>query len=371
MLRLEGYDTTWNSYKQARQGSYTLPAGHEPAGDKTYRIIVSTKYLQYNGMMARIKFRAHDSQPLTIRSAYIVQQNTDAGADPYDGSTQMQYKAITFDGGGTAATIPANEAKWSDWIQMEDVGPVPAPLPLDKASSYLITFYVPNADEIVYWENANIGDDPMSYVRSGETAAGEVNWPVGINGEQRIYAVEEMFVSYVKEGAYSSQIFDTAVEDPVFTKMQYTAITNSDSSLNLKVRSGDNKASLEADSDWADITGISLVGNPGDISAVSGGRYVQFKAGFSAVSGGVTAESYDNSCVLKDVSIYWPGNTTMVDIGGYFTKQPDYGIFTIEVDGQKLTKGFEIKLSVGDDTVTGAAVNRSVTAEVEPRNTGK
>ncbi|MDD5680331.1 MAG: hypothetical protein PHI59_03725, partial [Candidatus Omnitrophica bacterium] len=194
----------------------------------------------------------------------------------------------------------------------------------------------------------------------------------GISGERRIYAVEEVEVSYMNEGNFISQIFDTGIENPAFTKLQYTAIANGDASLSIKVRSDDNKATLEADGDWTAIPGITVSGNPGDISAISGGRYVQYNATFTSLGdGGITPDKYDQSRILKDVSIYWPGNTTMVDIGGYFTQKSDYGIFTIEVDGQKLTKGFEVNLAIDEDISTGATISRSITIEVEPRNTSK
>lgn len=375
ILRLAGYDITWDAYKQARQGGSVLPAGYESVSDKTYRIVLANEYIQHNGMMLRIKFRAHESQQLKIESAYITQQSSEAGDDPYDGSTQTAYKQITFrDPPAAGVTIGAGAAEWSNWAQMQDTGIPPADLPLDETNNYIVTFYVSDPSALVYWEDTNTSDDPMSYTRNGAAAAGEVNWPPpgpSITEERRIYVAEEVQVTYVKNGDYISQVFDTGIEDPAFTKMQYTAIANNDASLAIRVRSDDDKPTLEADSDWAVIPGITLSGNPGDISAVSGGRYVQFKADFAAISGGVTPESYDQSCILKDVSVYWPGNTTMVDVGGYFTKNPGYGIFTIEVDGQKLTKGFEVNLAIDEDISTGAAVSRSITTEVEPRNTGK
>ncbi len=369
ILRLEGYDIAWNAYEQTRQSGSINPTGEESTSDRTYRIILSDKYIHSNGMMVRVKFRAHNSVPLTIQSAYIIQQGGDVGDDPYDGSSQMQYKAITFDDGQLNVTIPANNTKWSDWIQMQDT--TPSDVPLDKTNSYLITFYVPGPTSIVYWEDSDISDDSMCYGRDGAVAAGEVNWLPGLSGERRIYAVEEVFVSYTKDGNYISQIFDTGIADPAFTKMQYDATTHSDSSLTLKIRSDDNKANLEADADWTSIPGITTVANPADISAIAGGRYIQFKAEFAAIAGGTTPESYDQSHILKDISVYWPGNTTMVDIGGYFTEKPDYGTFTVEVDGQKLTKGFEININVDGKISTGVTVSRSVTAEIEPRNTGK
>ncbi|MDD5680062.1 MAG: hypothetical protein PHI59_02345, partial [Candidatus Omnitrophica bacterium] len=235
ILRLEGYDVTWDAYKQARQGGSTSPAGDESIADKTYRVILSDKYLQYNGMMVRVKFRAHESQQLKIQSAYIVQQGGGAGDDPYDGSLQMRYTPITFDGGLSDVIISANTTEWSDWIQMEDTETPANPLSLDKANSYLITFYVQDLTGLVYWEDTNTNDDPMCYARDGSSPAGEVNWPTGISGERRIYAVEEVEVSYMNEGNFISQIFDTGIENPAFTKLQYTAIANGDASLSIKV----------------------------------------------------------------------------------------------------------------------------------------
>lgn len=179
--------------------------------------------------MLRIKFRAHESQQLKIESAYITQQSGEAGDDPYDGSTPTleqpvvpAYKQITFRDPPTAGvTIDAGAAEWSNWVQMQDTGTPPADLPFDETNNYLITFYVSDPTMLVYWEDTNTSDDPMSYIRNGAAAVGEVNWPPpgpGITEERRIYGVEEVQVAYVKNGDYISQVFDTGIEDPAFTK---------------------------------------------------------------------------------------------------------------------------------------------------------
>lgn len=420
LAQLEGNGTTWDS---ATQTKVTVPATliFSDGGTEniTYRNLILGNYTQINGMMLSIKFCAGTNYSLDIASAYIIQRGEDETDSPDDGSSNMPSIPITFDGcdidsrnTGQAPTpidtnpgspgyegiqIPAGKYAWSNWIQLYDASSVN--FNFDKTKDYFVSIYIPDIDplaggtpkSISYWQDTSSNPETHSYIKNGQYD-GVIKWNGTGTASQSIYGIEQIDVTYMDKGMFNSLVFDTGVVDPVYSTMKWTSIINNpDATLQIKVRSSDDKASLESDGEWTSVPGqiLTISSDTGSAAlAIGTGRYVQFRAEFTALesyenSSHITHdaeagddydhdEDYDITCVLKDVSIYWPGNTTMVDVGGHFTKRPDYGIITIEIDGQKLTKGFEIKLSIEEDLVReNETVTRSITAEMEPRNTNK
>jgi len=372
---------------------------------------------------------------LTIQEAYIVQKDdSETGSGlPYDGLPSMPSIPITFNhcdldprndpahhveqsglptsDTGNDVTIEPGGYAWSNWIELE--GPTSNAFNLDKTKDYLITFYVKTAgfaesQEVLYWNDTTLSaSDPIDKKHAFKIAsstdtnyAATQQWStipgVTIDAQTAIYGVEDVAVTYVDSSvleapaSFTSQVCDTGVETPSYGTMDWTAVTNNpDASLTMKVRTAATKTALEADGDWTAISGITLSSNPASLASLTKQRYVQFKAEFYAnPSDGISShitddaddpadhqyprdEDYDITSVLKDVSIYWPGNTTMVDIGGYFTKKSNYGKFTIEIDGKKLIKGVEVKLAATERCSAGRDITRSTLVEVEPRNTNK
>ena len=116
---------------------------------------------------------------------------------------------------------------------------------------------------------------------------------------------------------------------------------------------------------WTNLTWITSGGaiNPG------ANRYVQYLAELLPSSGGALTPK------LRNVKLTFQGETKVVDIGGSFTKGPNYGVFELTVDGLKLQKGVTVAMQVYDDIgARGGGTKRLVSkasVEVEPRNTGK
>lgn len=403
LVRLEGNGKTWDSATQTKTSAPATLAWGLGGGDTTYRTLVMSNYTVSNGMKLSIKLRAGNSDPLIVQSAHIIQRDDSGLGSADDGSSNMPNIPITFNNchldprnqgqaalpattTGNDVTIPAGCYVWSNWIQLYDN--IGANFNFEKTQDYFISFYTPLAAapaSMSYWQDITSSPKTHSYTRVGKWDDVRI-WGGGGTADVSIYGIEEVDVTYVNTGTFISQIFDTGVEDPSYGTMKWSSVINSpDSTLQIRVRSSDSKPALEGDGDWSAIPGQVFTSSPVLLSGIGTGRYVQFKADFTALASGVDAshisndtddtyggdEDYDISCVLKDVSIYWPGNTTMVDVGGHFTKKINYGIFTVEIDGQKLTKGFVIDLSITEDLTTGASISRSITAEVEPRNTNK
>ncbi|MDP3789581.1 MAG: hypothetical protein Q8R48_04180 [Candidatus Omnitrophota bacterium] len=349
-VRLEGYEETWHAFEQIQDLTpepvtiqyTTLIQGW------VYKNLIRSDYNKWNGMQLRVKFMAgNEDSGLEIEDVSVI---------PEDGSGP--WISMTF-GGSASVTIPKNEGMWSDWVQLKDVDG--NNMGFDKGKSYYISF-TPN------------NPSAMSSAMWGTDATSETNSYTGPlqTEDKHIYAVSDIEVTYTKQGSFTSKIFDTGVEAPDYGTLTWTMAENSpDADMEIKIRTAGNEADLEADGMWSSIPGLAFTASPASLGALSKNRYVQFKANLTASAGGSTLDDYDKTSILKDVSIYWPGNTTMVDTAGYFTKRPDYGVFTVEIDGQKLVKGFEIKLSLTEQLTTGSETTRSINAEVEPRNTNK
>ena len=82
-----------------------------------------------------------------------------------------------------------------------------------------------------------------------------------------------------------------------------------------------------------------------------------------------------NTPKLRDVTLEWTGEERLVNIGGVFTKGEDYGIFTVEVDGNPLRAALIVELEIYKKDVRGMnGVNRTISsalkADMTPRNSG-
>ena len=112
---------------------------------------------------------------------------------------------------------------------------------------------------------------------------------------------------------------------------------------------------------WTNVTATT--------SSITDGweRYIQYQA--------ILTSSSDNleTPLLKDVTIDWPGETKLVNIGGSFIKSSSNGVFTISVDGQKLTSAMTVDLEIFKDVRSMNNITRrirsSTQVEISPRNT--
>jgi len=374
IVRLEGGGEIWDSTEQAGAQQRFLYA--PPAGGITYRNVIFGSYIHEDGRLLRIKFSA-GSTPLDIEAAYICKrkEKQDPADTPQDG--EAPSCVITFNGGSPTVTIAQDDYIWSDWI---DLGGN-----TDKTNDYMISLYIPQHNgsqySIPYYEDANwngTSEAASSYCREGGDYTSDLIWGNSGTPDGKIYVTEAVEATYVDSGSYTSEVYDTALSDPNYNRIKWDIVRNNypDANLTLRVRSDDSEEALLASSDWSAATAVntqSLTSGDADISGIGTGRYVQFRADLTAAAGlpgEETADDYDMSCALKDVAIYWPGVTTACELSGYFTMRPNYGIFGVEIDGHPLNKGFEIILSISKD-ILGNVLSRSLTAEAEPRNTGK
>ena len=125
-----------------------------------------------------------------------------------------------------------------------------------------------------------------------------------------------------------------------------------------------NDSQMTGATAWTAIVGSGS--NPHSLS-IGSGRYVQFQA---TLSKSADYDDHANYPWIDNVTIDWPGQAKLCEISGYFTQAPDYGKIKLTVDGHELIKGLKFSITVYED-FRGDTYEDSLTAEVEPRNTGK
>jgi hypothetical protein len=166
---------------------------------------------------------------------------------------------------------------------------------------------------------------------------------------------------WVNTGTATSQVYDTQMTAPAYSQLTWDSTIPAGASVALKVRTSAN-SDMSGASAWSALA--SRTSSPSSLAALTNLRYVQFQATLTAASPYTTFPTVDN------VQITWPGQSAFVEVGGYYTKKPSYGIFKVLVDGQSLTKRLEIKLT-SSQTYRGTTYTSSLNSEEEPRNTGR
>jgi hypothetical protein len=226
-------------------------------------------------------------------------------------------------------------------------------------------------------------DDHSYYLEGDASVAQNPTWSsLTPTAKDVIYTVDSIDASYFSAGTLTSQIYDTALSSPAYGTLAWQIAKNNygnygggglGADLIIKFRTNSDKDALKASSDWSaalSIDTLSAVTGSASISAAGGGRYCQFQASF--ISQPTPGKfDYTKSCVLKNLAISWPGQERIVDVSGYFTRRPNYGIFSVGIDGHQLTKGIEVKLEASEKFSSAKTITRTLTVEAEPRNTGK
>ncbi len=190
------------------------------------------------------------------------------------------------------------------------------------------------------------------------------SWAGLCSETNRLQGVLALFSYYPTNGTFQSAVYDTHQAAPSFQAMSWSSSVPSGASIRMKVRTANSDDMSDA-SDW---TAASWISSPGAISP-GAKRYVQYLAELQPSAGGADTPK------LRNVQITFAGERKVVDIGGSFTKGPNYGAFELTVDGVKLQKGVTVAMQVYNDVGTPGGGTKRLTSkasvEVEPRNTGK
>lgn len=374
VIRLGGCGDSWSAAAQtgaALKSSETITV--VSSDGVCFRNVIFSKDIDIEGRAAKITFdNTQGTSSITVDCANIMTRTSGADADA---STR---KDITFydAGGGTSITIPAGSSVDSDWVDVNN---------FDRSKDYLLTFHIPSSGDRVMtcWTTTDDLDD-HSYILEGSVAvAQDAVWSDDSpTARDVIYSVDSADVSFFSYGTVTSHIYDTGMDNPSYSTLAWTLAKNNyqdyatgglGANLFIKVRSNDDKEALKASTDWSgelSINTMSQAAGAANIGAIGNGRYAQFQGEFfSQPASGKS--NYIKSCVLKNVAMKWPGLQRIVDISGYFTRRPDYGIFSVDIDGHALTKGLEVKIDITGAVALNKTVTKSLTIEAEPRNTGR
>jgi len=376
VARLGGCGKSWEALSQTGASAKTSESVAVVSGDGVnFRNVILSSNIDIEGRAVKITFdNTQSSYPLAIDYAGMMARNS--GPDG-DASTARQ---VTFNdaGGGSSIVIPAGMSRDSDWIDIVN---------FEKSRDYLLTFHVqPSLSyDMTCWPTPTADtQNDHSYILEGDAAAAQdATWSDNSPlAKDVIYSTESIDVSYFSYGTVTSQIYDTTLANPSYGTLTWNIAKNNygnygtgglGANLIIKVRSNSDKDVLKASADWTtalSINTLSAATGSASVSGIGNGRYVQFQAQFFSQPTSGKAD-YLKSCVLKNLSIKWPGGDKMVDVSGYFTRRPDYGIFSVKVDDEALTKGLEVKLDISENIGLNRTITKTLTVEAEPRNTGR
>jgi len=367
VVRLNGMGTSWEAAAQTATpvpGSVTNGAMANCAVRTLIKGAAMEQaggWISMNGRRCKLTFRSAPGTSLIIGNVFIGESISTNSVDFrfYDESDVEQ---ATF--AGASATLVTGPAT-SDWID----------LPIDREKSYVVAYSIANDplhDAPCMWRDQNVGSTNLALFATtlapgaGSMIANDKDWEdqgVVIVPTNRIFGLESLFVGYPEDGTYTSQVIDTHLAKPRYGDITWHANVPSGTALNFKVRSGNAPDLSDADS-FETLTSFAY---PRTVPA-SYNRYIQFQALMESDEKGL------ESPVLKDVAIGWAGQKQLVDVGGIFTKGPNYGVFEISIDGQPLRSALIVDLEIYKDTLTKNHENRRITSslkvELTPRNSG-
>lgn len=362
VLYLDGMKETWTAATPtggSSTGYASAPPDLPEMRGLTLRTVVTKETLESKGERARVLFRAHPTQnSLEIITAYIEERSLEQDGIsstkkqlyfsnlPVVIGTEQDLESGTVGTGPASVVIPAGREVYSNWVE----------LPIDTEKDYLVSFYI-SEDDNMYSPSYYAGPTGSvnSYYRSGDYANSSA-WAGAGSAFAHIVASVAVEVTHPATGFWTSQIYDTKIANPTYGEISWDAVELINTDVKISVRSSDD-AEMDDNPAW-----VEFVSTPGNVPNSQSGRYVQIKVELTS------ADPYYDTPLLKRNSIRWPGEETVIDIGGYFSKDEDYGIIKLTVDGQELSKSVEVRLKTAE-TYLERELDSTISSEIEPRNT--
>ncbi len=362
--------TNWYAADQTLDAGWNYTSGGALSGACVRVLLRGANMLEGNGiknsgLMHCLWIYGGDSNPFHILGAYVAECASESNYSPDAVGTGIELSGDRMIGsGGYAYMEPAS------------------PLYIEREKSYLVTFLVApedNKSDTRMWLQGPVNPSnptpPGCYVIPGTeyptlADARAANWSSKTNVEvsSYLYGVEHVHCLAASNGTWTSQIVDTHLAAPTYTTLTWNEDKPAGTSLKMKVRTG-NAEDMSDATPWSNVTAMTAGGaiNP------SSKRYVQVQALMWADSTLYYVPS------LKDFTVKWNGETRVADIGGTIAQSRSNGVFEILLDGSNIIKrGVTIDLTIFKwvrgftPGPTGSNVLTStVSAEVEPRNTGK
>ncbi len=344
-LRLAGLRDAWVAHQQTGQGLKSR-GGYD---NSLLRLVVlpnPSGISAGRGQWCKITFSGSClDKDAIIQTAYFMERAS--GASGVSGT----LTAVTFHGGSASVTIKPGMTVQSDWVK----------LPYDPAKSYLIGLVLSPLSDDRYssplmLDTSQTGVYRLDRKYADPDFAKQVNWsegslPAGATLEafNELPLASSIYISQPAAGTYTSKPFDAGVDMPQWEKFWGTFKNCSGGSVAVKFRTGSDPLMSDAPG-WEAVPAQQLPATPADLSKLSPRRFIQFRAELK------TAAPYLETPYLCDLAITWKGAAKLVDMGGKFSHGPDYGKFTVLLDGAPLATvnafiDFELERQAGVQTV--------------------
>src|SRR3989338_6875558 len=104
----------------------------------------------------------------------------------------------------------------------------------------------------------------------------------------------------------------------------------------------------------------SFSSSPSSLASIPNQRYLQFRANLASTS------PYTSYPEMDNLKIAWPGQTALVELSGYYTKRPNYGIFKVLVNGEELVNALSVALSA-TKTFRGEDYTFQLTSDIKTK----
>jgi len=305
--------------------------------------------IAYEGRKCRLTFQAGSTGRLQVSDVRIgaIPPTTDSvqWITPPDGFVDAKFKDSSGVSSIRSRVMNTNQTHTTEWIDLS----------INPTNNYLVAFTVENDANTCFpaaWANADSGFENYCLLKSTGTKTNQ------------IYGLAALETSYPEQGTYTSEIYDTRTDTPKFQQIKWNAELPSGTTLLTKIRSGDKDDLSDAPS-WDSLSGSAVSGRSVEASYK---RYIQVQAILTSSSDGLSTPK------LKDFTIDWPGDLSLVNIGGIVTMGPDQGIVQLTVDGtpiqSALTIGLEIYKNIFSFKGKAKRISSSLDTEIRPRNTG-
>jgi type II secretory pathway pseudopilin PulG len=369
--------TNWYASTQTLDTTPDDTVGDELRGAAVRVLLRGANMLEGNGIKNSGLFhclwlRSSSAKDLHVKGAYIAECASDSNYSPNAKSTGMQL----FYGGAGDFTIPNGAS--SPYLTLG----AGSTLYIEREKSYVVSFLVAsNADTFgsLRWfqnpVNPSNPTPPGCYMIPGSanpdlTATRAMDWSSNTNVviDPFLYGVEHVHCLAASNGTWTSQIVDTHLTAPTYTTLTWNDVKPSGTTLKMKLRTGNLEDMSDATA-WSNLTAMTAGGAINPASK----RFVQ-----------VQTEMWSDSTFyyvpsLKDFTVKWDGLARVVDIGGTISQSASNGVFEILLDGSNIIKrGVTIDLTIfqwvrgfSPGPVGSNILTSTVSAEVEPRNTGK
>ncbi len=361
-LQLDGYGYGWLATEQAGTNSYYWIMDNSLTS-RTYRVLmrgeemINGNHIAFSGQSPYVLFYSYGGYPLKIKSAFIGTAQSSTTPTPNASGTMTRLRF----NGNDEAELGGSNGVWGIFANPVTV------FSIDKTKSYIISYQISSdSGNGMACSETHAGAVGSYFIRNSDpTDASILDWSSRpVEYDNRIVGLYGVWTYYPSNGTFTSQIFDTKNSTPPYLTMNWTADKPYGTAVSMKIRTGNQPDMSDAPA-WSNITAMTLTGT---ISPPSK-RYVQFRSILTASSGGYSTP------ILKDTTIRWTGATKVVDVAAQMTTGPNYGVCSLTIDDRPLLKGIKINLTIFKDIVGWTPetmrLTSMMTAEVEPRNTGK